>query len=203
MADVDLFKSFNDTHGHPAGDAALTAVGAVLKRGAQLRHRRPNRRRRVCRLAPRCQSRPRLSGGYDSVLDLAERMTTAVRDRSDIGITLSIGIATLDPAEPTAQRLVRDADTALYRAKANGRGGVATAASSPGDEAGRRPSPEFKREDRVRLEEQLRQAGGRRAETVSLLDVLQSSTPVGLGFVDRDFRMVRIDQMLADVRGTR
>ena len=203
MADVDLFKSFNDTHGHPAGDAALTAVGAVLKgvvRSSDIVARIGGDEFAV--LLPAANLDHGSPGGYDSVLDLAERMTTAVRERSDIGITLSIGIATLDPAEPTAQRLVRDADTALYRAKANGRGGVATAASSPGDGAGRRPWPEFEREDRVRLEEQLRQARRETSETVSLLDVLQSSTPVGLGFVDRDFRMVRINQMLADVHGS-
>jgi PAS domain S-box-containing protein len=42
----------------------------------------------------------------------------------------------------------------------------------------------------------------RAAETLSLLETLQSSAPVGLGFVDRDFRILHINQMLAAVNGS-
>jgi diguanylate cyclase (GGDEF)-like protein len=38
-----------------------------------------------------------------------------------MGITVSIGVATLDRHEPTKNRLFRDADSAMYQAKADGR----------------------------------------------------------------------------------
>jgi PAS domain S-box-containing protein len=40
------------------------------------------------------------------------------------------------------------------------------------------------------------------AETLSLLETLQSSAPIGLGFVDREFRILHINQMLAAVNGS-
>jgi PAS domain S-box-containing protein len=39
------------------------------------------------------------------------------------------------------------------------------------------------------------------AETLSALSTLQEAAPVGLGFVDREFRIIHINQMLADVQG--
>ena len=42
----------------------------------------------------------------------------------------------------------------------------------------------------------------RAAEALSLLETLQSSAPVGLGFVDREFRILHINEMLAAVNGS-
>lgn len=42
---------------------------------------------------------------------------------------------------------------------------------------------------------------GQTAESLSLLETLQSAAPVGFGFVDRDFRIVRMNEMLASVNG--
>jgi len=53
-------------------------------------------------------------------------------------------------------------------------------------------------EDRHRLQESLRDAERESAESLSLPETLQSSAPVGFGFVDREFRIVRINQALAD-----
>jgi diguanylate cyclase (GGDEF)-like protein/PAS domain S-box-containing protein len=39
------------------------------------------------------------------------------------------------------------------------------------------------------------------AETLSLLETLQSTAPVGFGFVDRDFRLVRLNEALAAING--
>jgi PAS domain S-box-containing protein len=56
-------------------------------------------------------------------------------------------------------------------------------------------------EDRHRLAESLRAAERQGAESVSLLETLQSSAPAGLGFVDREFRVIRMNDALAATNG--
>jgi len=57
-------------------------------------------------------------------------------------------------------------------------------------------------DDRKRFEDQLWRSERGAAETLSLLETLLSTAPVGLGFVDRECRLVRMNQMLARVSGT-
>jgi diguanylate cyclase (GGDEF)-like protein/PAS domain S-box-containing protein len=52
------------------------------------------------------------------------------------------------------------------------------------------------------LEESLRAAERRTAETVALLETLQAHAPVGFGFVDRDFRRVLVNDQLAEYNGS-
>ncbi|HEX6229783.1 MAG TPA: EAL domain-containing protein [Solirubrobacterales bacterium] len=56
-------------------------------------------------------------------------------------------------------------------------------------------------EERHLLEERLRQAERRAAESLSLLETLQSASPAGLGFCDRDFRLIRVNEALAAING--
>jgi predicted signal transduction protein with EAL and GGDEF domain len=67
---------------------------------------------------------------------VAQRVLAALAERDDIGVSLSLGLAALDPSEPTTRKIVHDADAALYRAKADG--GRSVAVSS--HEARRAPS---------------------------------------------------------------
>jgi diguanylate cyclase (GGDEF)-like protein/PAS domain S-box-containing protein len=48
------------------------------------------------------------------------------------------------------------------------------------------------------LEEQLRASQRKTAQTLALLETLQSHAPVGLGFIDRDYRRVRVNEQLAE-----
>ena len=57
------------------------------------------------------------------------------------------------------------------------------------------------RTERSRLAEAMRQAEQEVAETISLLDILQSTAPVGFSFVDRDFRSVRVNDKAAAING--
>ena len=57
------------------------------------------------------------------------------------------------------------------------------------------------RTERSRLTEAMRQAEQEAAETLSILDTLQSSAPVGFSFVDRDFRFVRVNEKAAAING--
>ena len=62
-------------------------------------------------------------------------------------------------------------------------------------------NPDSDDADRKRLEEGLWEANQETLEAMSILDALQSTTSVGLGFVDREFRILRINSMLAAVNG--
>jgi len=122
VADIDNFKAVNDSFGHPIGDEALAAVGAALR--SELRS---------------TDVAGRLGGDEfgvilsDTALDGAETQARRIRETLDIQasvVALSLGVAGLDPSEPTAQRLTRDADRALYHVKRTGRHGIAATAPS-------------------------------------------------------------------------
>ncbi|NJC62908.1 PAS domain-containing protein, partial [Planosporangium flavigriseum] len=56
-------------------------------------------------------------------------------------------------------------------------------------------------EDRKALEESLRRSERQTAETLTLLETLQSAAPVGFGFVDRQFRLIRANDWFTDIAG--
>ena len=125
MVDLDHFKALNDVYGHERGNEALAAVGQVLKAGS-----------RVSDFAGRY-------GGEEFILllpdtareggaILAEKLRAAIAaiavPEVDREITASFGVASLPDDGLDATTLVRAADRALYRAKAEGRDRVATSA---------------------------------------------------------------------------
>ena len=129
MLDIDHFKSFNDTRGHPAGDALLGQLGVVL-RNALRNVDRPARYggEEFVIICPET--------GADEVLLIAERIRVAVQNTpfilpgKDSGeadtarVTVSLGCATF-PRDAHADRdLVKRADSALYAAKEAGRNTV-------------------------------------------------------------------------------
>ena len=116
LIDVDHFKSYNDSFGHPAGDEALRAVGWLLKEGAR-----------------DCDVVGRIGGEEFAVIlphtDENESLLVAERLRRMIGghrwplrrVTASLGVATFHGDEAEPDRLVEAADQALYQAKRAGR----------------------------------------------------------------------------------
>ncbi len=135
MIDVDHFKHFNDRHGHPAGDEALRAFAAVLRscmRDGDIAARYGGEEFAVF-----------LPGiGIAAAAAIAERIR--IRTESTIislspgitdRITISIGIATAPDQAHDRVTLLRLADEALYRAKADGRNRVAGLAVPHADAA--------------------------------------------------------------------
>jgi diguanylate cyclase (GGDEF)-like protein len=123
--DLDRFKVVNDSLGHSIGDVLLVEVArrlADLLRGGDT----------VARLGGDefVMLLPDVAGSDEAVI-IAKRVLAAIRrpievDADELFTTASMGIAVWEASRPadgaaTAEALVRDADTAMYRAKARGR----------------------------------------------------------------------------------
>ncbi|MCS6777413.1 MAG: diguanylate cyclase [Chthonomonadaceae bacterium] len=116
MLDVDHFKQYNDTFGHPAGDQVLQKLAAILVQAI-----------RSSDVAARCGGEEfgillPDTGATEACL-VAERLRHQILKQawSHRPITASFGAATLTLEVGSAQELIRMADQALYTAKRAGR----------------------------------------------------------------------------------
>ncbi len=125
LLDIDHFKKVNDTYGHLAGDECLAAVA-----------------REVDQMFNRPSDVVARYGGEEFVVvlpyvaaenakSLAEQLRALIADSNftadghSIGVTVSIGVATITPGEDLAPRdIIGWADNALYEAKSSGRNQV-------------------------------------------------------------------------------
>jgi diguanylate cyclase (GGDEF)-like protein len=126
MIDVDHFKLFNDTYGHPEGDACLSRIGETLSAIAAETLGFAGRYggEEFCLLLPNTDA--------PQALEIGEMVRAAVQDlamphatSSHRTVTVSVGVAGTKPS--TAQRpgdLIEAADAALYAAKHRGRNAV-------------------------------------------------------------------------------
>ncbi len=130
LIDIDHFKNINDTYGHPAGDMILKKVAHTL--AAYIRKKRPFSQ---VDFAARYGGEEfiimlRKSGLREAVEQVAERLREKVAstrfewEGKSVQVTISLGVATLRPGENVPDPMVRRADAALYRAKAQGRNRV-------------------------------------------------------------------------------
>ena len=123
LLDADRFKAINDTHGHDAGDVVLKRIAAICQR--QLRADDLLARlggEEFCVFLPGCD--------VQAATRLAERMRGAierevvVHDGRPIRVTASFGVTGGCGLGLEMDLLVRSADAAVYRAKADGRNAV-------------------------------------------------------------------------------
>lgn len=126
LGDIDNFKAYNDTYGHQAGDDCLrqvaTAFRAALRRPADFCARYGGEE--FVAILPQAD-REGAKVVAENIRDCVERLGI-VHSRHQSGIvTISLGVATLAVnATDSHEELVRRADEALYRAKAEGRNRV-------------------------------------------------------------------------------
>lgn len=128
MIDIDFFKKFNDTYGHPTGDILLKEISAVISgncRTEDLAARYGGEEFAV--VVPETTQ--------EDAFILAERIRKLVEELNIVNskgvplmVTISIGVSNLGPDEleksDTGELLIEYADRALYMAKANGRNRV-------------------------------------------------------------------------------
>lgn len=117
MIDIDDFKSYNDSFGHPEGDKALVSIGAIIKNTCR-------REDLVCRY-----------GGEEFVVILpqtsqsdtyviAERIRNSVKSQKQTlkrKVTVSIGISSLLGNFSDKKAFISSVDTCLYKAKDQGK----------------------------------------------------------------------------------
>lgn len=123
LADLDEFKSVNDTHGHAIGDAVLREAANRLR--GRLRPYDSLGRyggEEFLIVLPGCT--------VSAAMQVAERARSAVADSpvqtraGMIPLTVSLGVATISARTTESEALVLLADEALYRAKHAGRNRV-------------------------------------------------------------------------------
>ncbi len=125
ILDIDHFKKYNDSNGHPAGNEVLKKIATILKQearevdivarygGEEMVIILPETsRRRAAELAERI--RQRVSEG------LFDHMQSQPLGK----LTISAGVATFPVDASTEDDLIKKADTSLYQAKAQGRNRV-------------------------------------------------------------------------------
>lgn len=124
LIDIDCFKDYNDTYGHPAGDVCLQkvaqAIDQAVQRSADLVARYGGEEFGI--LLPHTDS--------EGAIAVAERIRSQVRAldiehvQSPINqrLTVSLGVTTIIPRlDSTAEYVIQQADWALYEAKNSGR----------------------------------------------------------------------------------
>jgi len=122
MADIDYFKRFNDTYGHPEGDFILKEVAGIINSAC-----------RELDLVGRYGGEEFIvmlpNAGLKEALPIAERIRKAVEAHPfshggrEYKVVLSLGVAQLDQLD-SAGDLVKRADEALYEAKRGGKNRV-------------------------------------------------------------------------------
>jgi diguanylate cyclase (GGDEF)-like protein len=124
LCDIDYFKLYNDKYGHPAGDACLQRVAAVLNRTAQknldLVARYGGEEFAV--IMPNTHAAGAVHVAASIQAEVRELQMEHSESEVSHYVTLSLGVATTIPSfESSSTTLVVAADKALYQAKAEGR----------------------------------------------------------------------------------
>ena len=127
MIDIDCFKRYNDTFGHPAGDDALRLVGDALRRSVRAEDL-------ACRyggeefvlILPECPL-PQAAIRAEEVRTRLEELHVERAGELPGSVTVSIGVAGFRETTDKLDLLLKFADKALYQAKHDGRDRVVVA----------------------------------------------------------------------------
>lgn len=121
MIDIDNFKSINDTYGHICGDIVLKEIAKCVKNN--VRHYNTCYRyggEEIAVILPGTD----ISNGYhiaERLRQKVEKLNIKIDRGKYINVTISLGISEVDANTFEKEALIRNADAALYRAKASGK----------------------------------------------------------------------------------
>lgn len=118
IADLDHFKELNDTHGHAAGDRALLAFGSACRSVIDGRGIAGRIGGEEFAIMLTGRSLPEATVTTEAIS--AAYVAAAGGLAADAQLTVSYGLAVVHPGEPL-DRVLSNADAALYRAKREGR----------------------------------------------------------------------------------
>lgn len=140
MVDVDYFKHYNDSFGHPAGDRLLRLVGRMV--AGELRRVDFGARYGGDEFSVILPETPKVAAAV-----VAERIRRSIekhpflhRQSQPLGrVTVSVGVATYPEDAAAGVKLVEAADRALYQAKTDGRNRVRGTQAAPSLDAATAP----------------------------------------------------------------
>ncbi len=212
FVDIDLFKAVNDTYGHGVGDVVLRGVAQTIAanlRASDLIGRYGGEEFMLILTETNVEEGAVLT---EKLRTLVQRQRFPVEGNPELSVTISIGIAGGAGSSLRVETLIRDADAAMYSAKALGRNQTYIFAE-PDDDA-RVPRAPISAAGRARAMEIGQQA--RDAATAALTSVLAplphyggqpspliASIVVALGrqlqLPDQELDRLRIAALLHDV----
>jgi len=126
MLDVDDFKAVNDRHGHAAGDVVLRSVAESIQRMLPVGGNLGRYGGDEFLLTIEDYSVTRTLELCEAIRERVQGMQISVGDET-VSVTLSVGLAVGGKGLLRTDNLVKDADAALYAAKAAGRNRVVAA----------------------------------------------------------------------------
>ncbi|WP_017199087.1 diguanylate cyclase [Arthrobacter sp. M2012083] len=128
MVDVDNFKSYNDIYGHQAGDAALVAIASTLASEVRKSDAVYRFGGEEFLLVLRDQEAPGARMVMERVRSAVQSLRIEHSGDPDGVLTISAGISAFTEGRRAGtEQLLREADLALYAAKASGRNRVTLA----------------------------------------------------------------------------
>lgn len=132
MIDIDHFKKFNDTYGHPQGDKLLKLISEAIKesvRQSDIVARYGGEEFAVLVVETALPEATALGWRIQKrIHDLGSEMVRLITNADGAPVTVSVGAASYPNDAATAGDLVQLADQMLYRAKKKGRNQVCTTA---------------------------------------------------------------------------
>jgi diguanylate cyclase (GGDEF)-like protein len=124
MTDIDDFKKYNDTYGHPSGDTVLQGLAKLFLwkiRTTDFAARYGGEEFAI--IAPHTDKK-NASVLAARLVDMVSREIFSLGDSATTNITISVGLATFNQDADTKEELIQKADQALYQAKHLGKNRV-------------------------------------------------------------------------------